>query len=170
MGNNVLKPADPVRSQYTIEPGLLGTRGANLPEMTSISMRDLIPSIPDCLYPGPEGIEAVKKATRRSLSRVDLGKIKKGDSVNILASHHGFTLLGGPLMRRCSRQQGISSRREPERTTSVCRAGVGLRFKETEEYIKRFGLDKYLQRKGEGHGPRWMRAFPLRPNSGPFTD
>jgi hypothetical protein len=33
------------------------------------------------------------------------------------------------------------------------RAGVGLRFRETEEYIKRFALDEYFHGKAEGIAP-----------------
>lgn len=153
MGKNTLKPADPVRSQYTIDPNLLGMRGVDLPQMTSVSIRGLIPSIPPPLFPGDEGIEAVKKATRLSLSRVDLNKIKKGDSVNILASHHGFTLLGGTPYAEMLKM----TRDYIEEVTGTedirLRAGVGLRFRETEEYIKRFGLDEHFKGKAKGMAP-----------------
>jgi hypothetical protein len=84
---------------------------------------------------------------------VDLGKIKKGDSVNILASHHGFTLLGGAPYAEMLR----STRDFIEERTGAedirLRAGVGLRFKETDEYIKRFGLDKDFKGKAKGMAP-----------------
>ena len=67
MGKNTLKPADPARSQYTIEPGLLKMRGADLPGMTSVSFRELIPSIPAPIFPSDQGIEAIRRATRESL-------------------------------------------------------------------------------------------------------
>ena len=55
MGQKTLKPADPARSQYTIEPGLLKMRAADLPGMTSVSFRDLLPSIPDPIFPSDRG-------------------------------------------------------------------------------------------------------------------
>ena len=153
MGKNTLKPADPVHSQYTIAPGLLKMRGVDLPEMTSISIKDLIPTIPAPLFPCQEGIEAVKKATRKSLSKVDMGKIKKGDSVNILASHHGFTLLGGaPYAEMLRTTRDFIEERTGTEDIRL-RAGVGLRFKETEEYIKRFGLDRDFKGKAKGMAP-----------------
>jgi len=153
MGKNTLKPEDPIRSQYTIDPNLLGMRGVDLPQMTSISIRDLIPSIPAPLFPSDEGIEAVKKSTRLSLSKVDLGKIKKGDSVNILASHHGFTLLGGaPYSEMLKVTRDFIEERTGTEDIRL-RAGVGLRFKETEEYIKRFALDEYFRGKAKGMAP-----------------
>jgi len=153
MGKNTLKPADPVHSQYTIAPGLLKMRGVDLPEMTSVSIKDLIPTIPAPLFPCQEGIEAVKKATRKSLSKVDMGKIKKGDSVNILASHHGFTLLGGaPYAEMLRTTRDFIEERTGTEDIRL-RAGVGLRFKETEEYIKRFGLDRDFKGKAKGMAP-----------------
>jgi hypothetical protein len=153
MGKNTLKPADPVRSQYTIDPGLLRRRGVDLPEMTSISIKDLIPSIPAPIFPGEGGIEAVRKATRLSLSGVDLGKIKKGDSVNILASHHGFTLLGGaPYAEMLKVTRDVIEERTGTRDIRL-RAGVGLRFREAEEYIQRFGLNAYFHGQARGMAP-----------------
>ena len=98
MNANTLKPADAVNSQYTIKPDLLRMRAVEIPGMTSVSFREVLPSIPPPIFPGKEGVEAVTRATREAISRVDLSKIQKGDSVNILASHHGFTLLGGALI------------------------------------------------------------------------
>jgi hypothetical protein len=90
-----LKPAAPNRSQYCIDPELLKMRAADLPGMTSLTIRELIPSIPKPIFPSENGVEGIRQAIRDSLDGVDMTKIKPGDSVNILASHHGFTLYGG---------------------------------------------------------------------------
>jgi len=153
MAQKTLKPADPIRSQYTIEPTLLKMRGADLPGMTSISFRELLPSIPPPLFPGDQGIEAIRRASRESLARIDMTKIKKGDSVNILASHHGFTLLGGaPYSEMLKVTRDFIEERTGTEDIRL-RAGVGLRFRETEEYIQRFGLDKYFKGKAKGMAP-----------------
>lgn len=153
MGTHTLRPADPVRSQYTIDPVLLKRRGADLPGMTSISVRELLPSIPLPLFPSERGIEGVRQATREALSRVDLSKIKEGDSVNILASHHGFTLLGGaPYAEMLKVIRDVIEERTGTREIRL-RAGVGLRFRETEEYIRRFKLDEYFGGKAKGMAP-----------------
>ena len=153
MNTNTLKPADAVNSQYTIKPDLLKMRGIDLPGMTSISFREVLPSIPPPIFPGEQGVEAIRRATREALSRVDLSKIKKGDSVNILASHHGFTLLGGaPYAEMLKITKDTIA--EVAGTEDIhLRAGVGLRFRETEEYIKRFHLDEYFQGKAKGMAP-----------------
>jgi hypothetical protein len=153
MGQKTLKPADPARSQYTIDPGLLKMRGADLPGMTSISFRDLLPSIPDPIFPSEQGIEAIREATRESLIRVDLSRIKHGDSVNILASHHGFTLYGGaPYAEMLKVTRDVINERTGADDIRL-RAGVGLRFRETEEYIKKFGLDQVFNGKAKGMAP-----------------
>jgi hypothetical protein len=153
MNTNTLKPADAVNSQYTIKPDLLRMRAIEIPGMASISFREVLPSIPPPIFPGEQGLEAVARATREALSRVDLSKIKKGDSVNILASHHGFTLLGGaPYAEMLKITRDAIA--EASGTEDVrLRAGVGLRFRETEEYIKRFHLDEYFRGKAKGMAP-----------------
>ena len=79
-------------------------------------------------------------------------KIKQGDSVNILASHHGFTLYGGAAYAEMLKVTRDVIKERTGTDDIRLRAGVGLRFKETEEYIKKFNLDRVLQREGEGHG------------------
>jgi hypothetical protein len=153
MGQKTLKPADPARSQYTIDPGLLKMRGADLSGMISVSFRDLLPSIPVPLYPCNEGLEAIRREARESLARVDMSRIHAGDSVNILASHHGFTLLGGaPYSEMLKVTRDVIRERTGARDIRL-RAGVGLRFRETEEYIRRFELDRYFEGKAKGMAP-----------------
>ena len=90
----------------------------------------------------------IRELTIQELRHVDLSKIKAGDSVNILASSHGFSIFGGEgyaeMIRavrdevvRCSGTENIA-----------LVAGVGLRFRETEEYITKFGLDRYFHWQG----------------------
>jgi len=153
MGPKTLTPAAPIRSKYTIDPDLLKRRCVDLPGMASVSFRELIPSIPAPLFPGKGGIEAIRKATRESLAGVDMGKIKQGDSVNILASHHGFTLLGGaPYAEMLKVTRDVIHERTGTDEIRL-RAGVGLRFRETEEYMKRFELDVYFKGKALGMAP-----------------
>ena len=153
MGRKTLKPADPSRSQYTINPSMLKMRGVDIPGMTSISFRELLPSIPVPLFPCDQGVEAIRLATRESLERVDMSRIKQGDSVNILASHHGFTLHGGaPYAEMLKVTRDVIA--EKTGTNDIrLRAGVGLRFRETEEYIKKFNLDQNFNGKAVGMAP-----------------
>jgi hypothetical protein len=165
MGQKTLKPADPGRSQYTIDSSLLKKRAADIPGMSSISFRDLLPSIPVPLFPGERGIEAIRQATRESLERVDMTKIKQGDSVNILASHHGFTLHGGaPYAEMLKVTRDVIEERTGA-TDIRLRAGVGLRFRETEEYIRKFDLDRYFNGNAKGMAPI-DEGFPIETEFG----
>jgi hypothetical protein len=52
MNTNTLKPAEAVQSQYTIKPDLLKMRAVEIPGMTSVSFREVLPSIPPPIFPG----------------------------------------------------------------------------------------------------------------------
>lgn len=148
-----ITPTDPRASQYGIRPELVTKRMAEYPEMTSIMVKELFPDAPDVIYPGDAGLEAIKKATEEALKNVDMSMIKPGQSVNILASHHGFTLLGGQPYAEMLK----AIRDEIEKRTGITdirlRAGNGLRFRETEEYIKRYQLDVHFKGKAKCVAP-----------------
>ncbi len=160
-----IKPIAPRKSQYGIEPDLVKMRGSELPDMTSVSLPELLPDLPQVIYPSDEGLTAVRRATTDSLARVDMSMIKPKDTVNILASHHGFTLYGGDAYAEMLRT--IRDVVEERTGTSKIRlrAGVGLRFRETEEYIKRFKLDEHFQGKAEGVAPI-DRGIPIETEIG----
>ncbi|AEF94767.1 hypothetical protein Desca_1925 [Desulfotomaculum nigrificans CO-1-SRB] len=148
-----IMPIPPRPSQYGIDPSLVKTRVAELPGMTSIGLKELFPDLPDVIYPSAEGVAAIRKATEESLKNVDMSKIKPEHSVNILAAHHGFTLLGGePYAEMLKTIKDVIEARTGCKNIRL-RAGVGLRFRETEEYIKRYGLDEYFNGKAIGVAP-----------------
>lgn len=148
-----ITPLPPRKSQYGIEPSLVKTRVSELPGMTSVLLKELFPDLPEVIYPGAEGVAAVRKATEEALKNIDMSKIKPEHSVNILASHHGFTLLGGePYAEMLKTIKDVIEARTGCKDIRL-RAGVGLRFRETEEYIKRYGLDKHFGGKAIGVAP-----------------
>ena len=148
-----IPPISPRISQYGVDPALVGKRVCELPGMTSVALSDLFPDLPAVIFPGPEGIPAVRRATERALGKVDMERIKPRHSVNILASHHGFTLLGGePYAEMLRAIKDVIEARTGCKDIRL-RAGVGLRFRETEEYIKRYGLDDYFNGKAIGVAP-----------------
>ncbi len=148
-----LTPIPPRASQYGIEPELVKTRVSELPGMTSVLLKELFPDLPEVIYPSTEGLAAVRTATVNALQKVDMSKIKPEHSVNILASHHGFTLLGGePYAELLRTIKDVVEARTGCKNIRL-RAGVGLRFRETEEYIKRYGLDKHFNGKAIGVAP-----------------
>lgn len=148
-----LTPIPPRASQYGIEPELVKTRVSELPGMTSVLLKELFPDLPEVIYPSTKGLAAVRTATVNALQKVDMSKIKPEHSVNILASHHGFTLLGGePYAELLRTIKDVVEARTGCKNIRL-RAGVGLRFRETEEYIKRYGLDKHFNGKAIGVAP-----------------
>lgn len=148
-----IQPIAPRESQYGIPPSLVKTRISQLPGMTSVGLKELFPDLPEVIYPGQEGVGVVRQATEKALAEVDMSMIKPEHSVNILASHHGFTLLGGePYAEMLKTIKDVIEARTGCRNIRL-RAGVGLRFRETEEYIKRYGLDDYFNGKAIGIAP-----------------
>ncbi|MDN5348257.1 MAG: hypothetical protein PWP65_1821 [Clostridia bacterium] len=148
-----ITPIPPRKSQYGIDPALVKTRVCELPGMTSVLLKELFPDLPEVIYPGDQGVAAVRKATEEALQKVDMSRIKPEHSVNILASHHGFTLLGGePYAEMLKTLKDVIEARTGCKNIRL-RAGVGLRFRETEEYIKRYGLDIHFNGKAIGVAP-----------------
>lgn len=153
--NDTFPPAPARISPYAIDPSLLRERSAQLPGMTGVGIRDLFPESPRSISLQSRQIicEQIREMTLRALANVDLSKIQPGDSVNILASHHGFNLYGGEAyaeMLRAVRDE--IERRCHTKDLRLC-AGAGMRFRETEELIQRFELDKYFQGKAFGMAP-----------------
>jgi hypothetical protein len=91
--------------------------------------------------------------TLAQLKSLNLEKIHPDDSVNILASHHGFSLYGGHAYAEMLRTIRDEIEKRCHTTDIRLFAGVGLRFRETEEYIKQFGLDEYFKGKAGGIAP-----------------
>lgn len=153
MKRPAITPLAPRGSQYGIAPELVKKRLAEYPEMTSLLISDLFADTPAVIYPGEGGIANVRKAAEAALSNVDLSMIKPGQSVNVLASHHGFTLLGGePYAELLRVVRDVIAERTGTQDIRL-RAGVGLRFRETEEYIKRYKLDEHYRGKARGMAP-----------------
>jgi hypothetical protein len=148
-----LPPAPVRRSQYGIDPSLVTRRVSELPGMTSVPLTDLFPDLPAVVFPSSEGIRRVRQAAEDALAGIDMSMIKPEHSVNVLASHHGFTLLGGePYAEMLRAIRDVIAQRTGCKNIRL-RAGVGLRFRETEEYIKRHALDVHYQGKAIGVAP-----------------
>jgi hypothetical protein len=138
---------------YGIDPSLVKTRVSELPGMTSVTLRELFPNLPSVIFPGDEGIVAIRRHTEEALKNVDMSRIKPEHKVNILSSHHGFTLLGGdPYAEMLKTIRDVIEERTGCKNIRL-RAGVGLRFRETEEYIRRYKLDAYFNGKARGVAP-----------------
>ena len=162
-----LSPSRPRISTYTLSPELLKTRAADLPELTSVTFEELFPDAPRPIpAKSPAEIRKVIRAlTLQSLEKVDLSKIQPRDSVNILASSHGFTVYGGEAYVEMIRTIREEVKRRCGTDKIYLRAGVGLRFQENDEHIKHFGLDKDFTGKAEGITPV-DRGVPIQTEIG----
>ncbi|WP_366924353.1 hypothetical protein MFMK1_001323 [Metallumcola ferriviriculae] len=160
-----ITPMKPRVSQYGVDPKYVTKRMAEYPEMTSLMLKDLFPDTPDVIYPSDKGTASVREAAEKALENVDMSMIKPGDSVNVCASHHGFTLQGGePYAELLRTVRDVIAERTGTDNIRL-RAGVGLRFRETEEYIKAFELDKHYKGKAKGVAPV-DRGIPIETEIG----
>ncbi len=155
MKTTTLSPAPARVSSYNIDPQSLKLRAVELPGLTSVKIPDLFPDAPQPIEAAStaELKQAIREHTLRELGKTDLSRIQPGDSVNILASHHGFTIQGGEAYAEMIRVIHDEVVRRTGTDNIRLRAGNGLRFRESEEYIKRFKLDEYFQGKAEGIAP-----------------
>jgi len=148
-----IAPIAPRKSQYGIDPSLVKKRVSELSGMTSVTLRELFPDLPSVIFPSDEGISAVRRYTEQALSKVDMSRIKPEHKVNVLSSHHGFTLLGGEPYAEMLRTVRDVIEERTGCSNIRLRAGVGLRFRETEEYIRRYKLDEHFKGKATGVAP-----------------
>jgi len=141
-------------------------RGRDLPGMGGILNEDLFPDRHSpVIFPGEGGIKAIREHTEASLENVDMSMIKPNDSINILASHHSFVLMGGePYAELIRTVKDVVQKRTGVKDIRFL-AGVGLRFRESEEYIKKFGLDDYFNGKAWGVAPI-DRGTPIKTSIG----
>ncbi len=163
MHMQTIEPAEPRAPYYNIDPKLLKMRAADLPGMTSVRASDLFPIRQQpVVAPTPEAMRAeIRRRTLATLEKIDLSRVRPGDSVNILTSHHGYSIYGGHAYAEMVRTLRDEVERRTGATDIRLRAGVGLRFRETEEYIAKFGLDEYFQGKAKGIAPV-DRGVPIK--------
>ncbi|MGA2989512.1 MAG: hypothetical protein ABSD88_03475 [Candidatus Korobacteraceae bacterium] len=155
MTGTAIAPTKPRSSAYNFDPGLLQARAADLPGMEGLYINELFPDVPPPIR--AESAEQlrnrIKNETLKQLQNVDFSKIGARDTVNILASHHGFSVYGGEAYVELIKtvKEEIERRCGTQEIRLV--AGVGLRYRETEEYIQKFGLGDHFNGKAWGICP-----------------
>lgn len=131
------------RSIYGPEPK---RRAASLPGLVGLEIRGLFPDIPEAIYVEGGDLAAVRHATRNALADVDMGMIREGHSVNILASQYGFTLMGGDAYAEMLK----TIKRVVEERTGCkrirLRVCTGFRLREPDEIIRHYKLDEVFPR------------------------
>lgn len=166
--DNSRKPLEPLPlslSQYGIGTDI-PMRANELPDIGGVLVQELFPRrYGRVVFPAEGGLEAIREHTAASLEDVDMSMITATDSVNILGSHHSFTLMGGlPYVEMIKTLKQVVQERTGVKDIRFI-AGVGLRYRESEEYIKRFGLDEYFDGKAWGVAPI-DRGIPIETSIG----
>ena len=167
MNSATLPPASPRVSTYNIDPALLKSRAVDLPGFIAVRIAELFPDAPQPIpaVSTAEVRQKIRESTLQAMTKIDLSKIQPGDSVNILASHHGFTIQGGEAYAEMIRVVRDEVARRCNSDNISLRSGNGLRFRESEEYIERFKLDEYFSGKAEGIAPV-DRGIPIKTEIG----
>lgn len=150
--------------ESVLGPELPPMRAADLPGISSLEVRRLFPDVPCALYLNGPDLSAVRGATKNALARVHMGMIQPQDSVNLLCSEHGFSILGGePYAEMLRTIKDVVEQR------TGCR--IGLRFcvggglTEAREMIPYFKLDDYFDGRIKAAGP-FDRGVPIETEIG----
>lgn len=128
-------------------------RAADLPEICSVRVQDLFDDIPEPIHRHGEPVTPIRSAARDALASVDMSMIAPSDSVNILCSEHGFSMMGGHAYAELLK----SIRDEVVERTGATRVRLAMssaasKFEGTE-MIAPHGLDKHFDDKTFTFGP-----------------
>ncbi|MGE0388364.1 MAG: hypothetical protein AB7Q97_26875 [Gammaproteobacteria bacterium] len=130
------------------------THVATLPSMTCVGVRELFPAIGPAITEGdPADLDRVREATRTALAGTDLSRLGAGDSVNILASEHGFGLMGGwPYAEMIKTIRQVVLERTACRDVRL-RLAIYRGFREADEVSAHFGFEDAFEGRVKGLGP-----------------
>lgn len=162
MYNAAVNPPELMESVYGPKPK---ERAVNLLDMVSVSVADLFPDITDPLYTDGDDLSVIEKATDEALSSVRMTMIKPGDTVKLLSSEHGFTIMGGEAYAAMLEavRRSIQDRTGCEDVRLMVGAYKG--FQEADEVIARYDLKRRFDGKVYGYGP-YDKDMPIETEIG----
>ena len=119
------------------------SRAADLPDMTALSVRALMPDLPETIWSedpllGPTSVDEIRRQTRARVAAMDWSKIEPGRMVNLIANPHGFQLSGEAYVAML---EEIA-----EHVKTECGARVRLRVAESMGHIE---------------NPDWVKIYRL---------
>jgi hypothetical protein len=163
----MLKTASPppriIRS--VLGPELPARRAADLEGIVSLGVRQLFPDIPQEIYLCGGDLSSVRKSTEEALAKVDMSRIKPQDSVNLLCSEHGFSILEGePYAEMLRAIKDVVKKRTGCQKIRL-RLCVGGGLTEAREIIPHYGLDEYFNGQASGTGP-FDKGVPIETGIG----
>lgn len=162
MNKQAVQPPEIMESVYGPRPK---ERAVRLPDLVSLGVRELFPDIEEGIYSLGGDISAVGKATQAALSAVDMDMIKPGDTVNLLSSEHGYSILGGePYVEM------LSAIKAAVREKTGCKnirlvVGAYRGFRESDELIEHFDLKRRFDGKVIKSGP-YDKGVPIETEIG----
>ncbi len=157
-----VNPPELMKSVYGPKPK---ERAVDLLDMVSVSVGDLFPDITDRIYVDGDDLSAIERATDQALSLVDMGMIRPGDTVKLLSSEHGFSIMGGrPYARMLEAiKNNIQTRTRCQDVRLMVGAYKG--FREADEVIAHHDLTRVFDGKVYGYGP-YDKDMPIETEIG----
>ena len=135
-------------------PALRPHVSEQMDSFVSLPVRDLFPSFAPAITDGDEADrDKVRAETRAALAKVDMSRISADDTVNILASEHGFGLMGGwPYSEMIKTIREVVIERTGCRKVNL-RLAIYRGFREADEVNHHFGFDEAFEGRVHGLGP-----------------
>jgi len=132
-------------------PALRPHVSEQMDSFVSLPVRDLFPSFAPAITDGDEADrDKVRAETRAALAKVDMSRISADDTVNILASEHGFGLMGGwPYAEMIKTIREVVLKRTPCRRINL-RLAIYRGFREADEVNAHFGFEEDHDRETRG--------------------
>jgi hypothetical protein len=128
-------------------------RAVNLLDVVSVEVSDLFPDLTERIYRDGDDISAIKKSADETLSSVDMTMIRPTDTVKVLSSEHGYSIMGGePYVRM------LEAVKDNIREQTGCKdirlmVGAYKGFRESDEFITHYNLKPRFDGKVYGYGP-----------------
>jgi len=119
----------------------------------SLAVGSLFPEISENIYCYGDDYSAIRQSTYQTLENIDMDMIKPDHRVHLLASEHGFSILGGrPYCEMLGAIRDVI--RERTGCENIYLGVAGYRgFRESEEVIEAFQLDELFDGKLFEFGP-----------------
>ena len=161
MIQKAIRPPEVMPSVYGPIPRV--QRAADLPDMASLRVRDLFPDISQEIFLHGGDLSVIRRATVEALSSVPMDRIRPHETINILCSEHGFSILGGkPYVEMLKTIRDVV--RENTGADSRLKVAAYIGFRETDEVIEHFKLRDDFEQVGS-IGP-WDRGVPIETEIG----
>jgi len=159
MLKQAIQPAPFFPSVYGPKPR--ARRGAGLPGIVSVGVRDLFPDISPEIYRPSDELSVIRKTAEKALETVDMSMIRPQHTVNIVSCEHGFSIMGGkPYAEMLKTLKDVVQERTGCENIRL-RVGAWNGFREADEPIGFFDLKAHFGKdKVAGFGP-WDKGVAI---------